>query len=81
MQAKLLRVLETGEVQRLGSLRTRQVDVRLVAATNRDLGAAIAAGTFRLDLFYRLNGISLSIPLCASGAKTSWPSPTTSRRR
>jgi two-component system, NtrC family, response regulator AtoC len=62
MQAKLLRVLETGEVQRLGSLRTRQVDVRLVAATNRDLGAAIAAGTFRLDLFYRLNGISLSIP-------------------
>ncbi|MDQ2647693.1 MAG: sigma 54-interacting transcriptional regulator, partial [Myxococcota bacterium] len=62
MQAKLLRVLETGEVQRLGSLRTRRVDVRLVAATNRDLGAAIAAGTFRLDLFYRLNGISLSIP-------------------
>ena len=62
MQAKLLRVLETGEVQRLGSLRTRKVDVRLVAATNRDLGAAIAGGTFRLDLFYRLNGISLSIP-------------------
>jgi len=62
MQAKLLRVLETGEVQRLGALRARQVDVRLVAATNRDLGAAIAAGSFRLDLFYRLNGISLSIP-------------------
>jgi transcriptional regulator with GAF, ATPase, and Fis domain len=62
IQAKLLRVLETGEVLRLGSLRPKQVDVRLVAATNRDLGAAIADGSFRLDLFYRLNGISIAIP-------------------
>jgi transcriptional regulator with GAF, ATPase, and Fis domain len=61
-QAKLLRVLETKEVLRLGALRPLQVDTRVVAATNRDVQAEIAAGNFRADLYYRLNGISLRIP-------------------
>jgi len=62
LQAKLLRVLEQREVQRVGSLRPRPIDVRFIAATNRDLEAEIAAGRFRQDLFFRLNGIALSIP-------------------
>jgi transcriptional regulator with GAF, ATPase, and Fis domain len=61
-QAKLLRVLESGEIQRVGSLKPRQVSVRFISATNRDLRALIAAGTFRKDLFYRLNGVPLRIP-------------------
>jgi two-component system, NtrC family, response regulator HydG len=62
VQAKLLRVLETGEVQRVGSLQPRKVDVRIVAATNRDLRAEVDAGRFRSDLFYRLNVVELSVP-------------------
>ncbi|MCA9705845.1 MAG: sigma 54-interacting transcriptional regulator [Myxococcales bacterium] len=61
-QAKLLRVLELRQVVRLGSLQPRDVDVRVIAATNRDLSEEIAAGRFREDLYYRLNGISLTIP-------------------
>ncbi len=61
-QAKLLRVLETGEVFRLGSLKPRQVDVRYVAATNRDVEGAVAQGLFRRDLLFRLNGFSLTLP-------------------
>jgi DNA-binding NtrC family response regulator len=61
-QAKLLRVLEQRTVMRLGSTRERPVDVRFVAATNRDLEAESAAGRFRQDLFFRLNGVSLLIP-------------------
>jgi len=61
-QAKLLRVLETGEVLRLGSVRPTTVDVRIVSATNADLGARVAAGTFRSDLFFRLDGISIVLP-------------------
>ncbi|HET9956488.1 MAG TPA: sigma 54-interacting transcriptional regulator [Polyangiaceae bacterium] len=62
VQPKLLRVLETGDVQRLGALRSKRVNVRIVAATNVDVQAAIARGEFRADLFYRLNGITLSVP-------------------
>jgi DNA-binding NtrC family response regulator len=61
-QAKLLRVLQTGEFERLGSSVTRKVDVRIVSATNVDLARAIAAGTFREDLFFRLNVIELHVP-------------------
>ena len=62
VQAKLLRSLENGEVQRIGSLRPRTVDVAVVAATNRDLRAEVAGGRFRNDLFYRLNVVGLSLP-------------------
>jgi two-component system, NtrC family, response regulator HydG len=62
VQAKLLRVLETGEVQRVGSLQPRKVDVRIVAATNRDLRVEVEAGRFRSDLFYRLNVVELHLP-------------------
>jgi DNA-binding NtrC family response regulator len=59
---KLLRVLETGRFERLGSNRERQVKVRVISATNADLQAMIKAGTFREDLFYRLNVIELGLP-------------------
>ena len=61
-QAKLLRVIETREVARLGSVRPQRIDVRFIAATNRDLEAEVARGVFRADLYYRLNGITLTIP-------------------
>ncbi|WP_028102961.1 sigma-54-dependent transcriptional regulator [Pseudoduganella violaceinigra] len=61
-QMKLLRVLETGRFERLGSNRERQVQVRVISATNADLPAMIRAGTFREDLYYRLNVIELRLP-------------------
>src|SRR5215475_12072851 len=61
-QAKLLRVLETGEIERLGSSRSRKVDVRVISATNADLEAACASGQFREDLLFRLNTIEIRIP-------------------
>lgn len=64
-QAKLLRVLQTGEFERLGSSQTRKVDVRVVSATNLDLAKAIAAGRFREDLYFRLNVIELRVPSLA----------------
>jgi DNA-binding NtrC family response regulator len=61
-QAKLLRVLETGEFERLGSSRTRKVDVRILSASNADLHAEVAAGRFRQDLLFRLNTIEIRVP-------------------
>jgi DNA-binding NtrC family response regulator len=61
-QMKLLRVLESGEFERLGSTRTRKVKVRVISATNADLAALIRDGKFREDLFYRLNTIEIALP-------------------
>ena len=62
IQAKLLRVIEERAILRVGGLRTRRIDVRFIAATNRDLEAACAGGTFRRDLYFRLNGVTISVP-------------------
>jgi sigma-54-dependent transcriptional regulator len=62
MQAKILRALQEGEVRPVGGNRARKVDVRVVAATNRDLQAMVADGKFRQDLFYRLNVLRLFVP-------------------
>ena len=61
-QAKLLRVLESGELQRVGSSRTRRVDVRVLSATNADLPSLVAAERFREDLLYRLNPVEIRLP-------------------
>jgi len=61
-QAKLLRVLETREIQRVGSSKVRSVDVRVVSATNASLGELVAAGDFREDLLYRLNTVEIRLP-------------------
>jgi len=61
-QAKLLRVLETGEFERLGSSKTRTADVRIVSATNADLREEVASGRFRQDLLFRLNTVEIRIP-------------------
>jgi len=62
MQAKLLRVLQDGEVTRVGAVRPRKVDVRIVASTNRDLARLCEEGRFRRDLYFRLNVIRIEIP-------------------
>jgi DNA-binding NtrC family response regulator len=62
LQTKLLRVLETGEFERVGSSKTHKVDVRVLSATNADLHVAVAEGTFRQDLLFRLNTVEIHIP-------------------
>jgi transcriptional regulator with PAS, ATPase and Fis domain len=62
IQAKFLRTLQTGEIRAVGDMRTRKVSVRIVAATNRNLETAIREGTFREDLFYRINTFSITLP-------------------
>ena len=77
LQARLLRVLQDKKVQRVGALAPRAIDVRFIAATNRDLAAEIAAGRFRQDLYYRLDGVTVVDPAAARARRRD---PRRSRR-
>ena len=80
-QAKLLRVLESGEVTRVGALKPRRVDVRFVSATNRDLKLLVREGQFREDLYYRIDGLSIVIRRSASAHRSSCRSRDASWKR
>ncbi len=71
VQVKLLRILQEREFERLGSNKTRHIDVRVLAATNVDLRAALEEGNFRQDLYYRLNVLPINIPALRERRKTS----------
>jgi NtrC-family two-component system response regulator AlgB len=73
LQAKLLRFLQDKQFERVGETRTRQADVRVAAATNRNLDADVKTGAFREDLLYRLNVIEIQFPPCANGPRTFFP--------
>ena len=75
-QAKLLRVLQDGMVDRIGGTQPVSVDVRMIAATNADLSAAIQRGTFRADLYYRLHIFPIALPALGTDRRISlsWPS-------
>src|SRR5206468_5488846 len=73
LQAKLLRAIQEKEIRPVGSTKRIQINIRILAATNRDLEQAVAQGMFRRDLYFRLNVLSLRIPLAR--ATTGYPSP------
>jgi NtrC-family two-component system response regulator AlgB len=81
LQPKLLRLLQEKRYERVGETRTRACDVRILAATNRDLQSAVAAGTFREDLLYRLNVIEVVLPPLRqrrrNGERMFFPLPST----
>ena len=73
VQVELLRALQTGEIKRVGSNELQKVNVRVIAASNRDLEQEVAAGRFRGDLFQRLNAVSIMLPQCVSGYSEQQP--------
>ena len=72
-QTRLLRALQSGRIRRVGGEQEIAIDVRIIAATNRNLEPMIAAGTFREDLFYRLNVVPIQLPPLASGSCMAHP--------